>query len=128
MKKSIKMVVCLAIIMSLFALLIGCDLFVDRGTPGTGEVIPELVGTWEWPTYPDWRYVFNADGTGNRGVVGVLETFTWSVDGNTLHIDRDAAARDEIKYERWTMILSGDDLDISSQQEDGLRFQYVRAG
>jgi len=86
-----------------------------------------LVGTWEWEYFYDWRYVFNADGTGDRGIPGVeTETFTWSVSGSRLYINRDFAPVDEIQNEIWTFLIDNNRLALLSQQVHEMMFNYFR--
>ncbi|MCL2521527.1 MAG: DUF5640 domain-containing protein [Erysipelotrichales bacterium] len=98
-------------------LLTGCN---------AGEINQDFVGTWEWLHGPEWRYVFNADGTGNRGVPGDTETFSWSTNNDRININRNQAASGEIRNERWSFIISGNSLTLNSLQEAGLSFSYIR--
>ena len=83
----------------------------------SGEVKPELVGTWLWNSYTRWTYVLNDDGTGIRGTAEENEAITWSVAGETLRINRQGdVPSGEISNERWTLDLSGDYFTIDSQQ------------
>jgi len=87
-----------------------------------------VVGTWNLEGLDSYRYVFNEDGTGSRGGgIFEVETFRWSTSGDRLNINRDEAARGEIRNERWTYSISGNTLTIDSQQESGLVFRLSRA-
>jgi len=49
---------------------------------GTG-LDPELMGTWDMYGLPGWLMIYNADGTGHRGMTGSFEDFTWeTLDGS----------------------------------------------
>lgn len=93
-----------------------------------GEVKPELVGTWMWNNDTRWVYVLNDDGTGTRGYYDEIYPIRWNVSGNTLRIIRQGdIPRGEITNERWTFTLTGDQLNLNSQQAD-FEYQYTRAG
>jgi len=114
----------LLITIGVLALLIGG---LSLTACGGGEQDPAVVGTWEWDMMPEWRYVFNEDGTGDRGVPGIeTETFTWSTNGDRLDIRRDQAPSGEIRNERWTYRISGTSLALDSQQDSTLSFTYNR--
>jgi len=94
---------------------------------GGGEQDSNLVGTWEWEFLDEWTYIFNADGTGSRGIPGVdFESFSWSTAGDRLNINRDSAPSGEISNERWTYTLSGNRLTLHSQQDSSMLYNYNR--
>jgi len=97
-------------------------------TASASSTDSELAGTWAWDHMHEWVYVFNADGTGTRGVEGEMESFTWTIAGtNELRLDRGAGIpAGEIRNERWTYSISGDVLTIDSLQEAGMSFSYIR--
>jgi hypothetical protein len=83
-----------------------------------------LLGLWRWDDRGDFTYVFNADGTGTRGFSDETETFRWAASGVNLNLNRDA--RDEYRRdERWTFVIDGDVLTISSRQEQGMVYSYI---
>ena len=90
-----------------------------------------LVGTWEWDMNPDWRYVFNGDGTGTRGLPGYMhDSFVWWVNGSNLRIDMTAGTTFNSLYrndESWTFTINGNFLTLSSRQEIGMTWTYARA-
>jgi len=97
------------------------------------EVVEEahvnpLVGTWAWDEMAEWRYVFNADGTGSRGIAGIeVQYFIWSTDGTRLNIDLIGELSPLfIRDERWTFSISGDVLTIESLQVDGMVYSYIK--
>jgi len=91
------------------------------------EIDSILVGTWEWDSDPNWRYVFHANGTGNRGIEGeYLETFTWATGARSLlNIDFDGVSIFGVRDERWTYSIVNNSLVLSSRQ-GGDTFSYIR--
>ena len=81
-----------------------------------------LVGAWAWDEGEAYEYLFNANGTGRRGVEMTDETdeFVWVTEGNVLwmHIDGD------IVRERWTFVIANDVLTLTSRQGWGA-FSYL---
>ena len=105
-------------------------------------VAATVVGTWAWDQGPDFLYVFNADGTGTRGVDGLfeLETFFWIINGDTLHINltpeaiglTEAVLAEEgidfdeiIVEEEWAFVIENNVLTITSLQVIGMEFSYI---
>ncbi|MCL1843730.1 MAG: DUF5640 domain-containing protein [Defluviitaleaceae bacterium] len=88
----------------------------------------ELVGVWFWEADSSMRYVLNEDGTGERGFPYVIETFTWEVEDDELHISRDAASRGQVRNEVWEYSLDGDILTLYSRQEYGVVLRYFAEG
>jgi len=77
--------------------------------------------TWAWDGSPDFLYVFNANGTGTRGIIGMAETFAWSIPGNgRLTLDVDGGIN-----EQWDYSISGDVLTIDSRQLPGMSYSYI---
>ncbi|MCL2235001.1 MAG: hypothetical protein FWB98_00995 [Defluviitaleaceae bacterium] len=107
------------------AIFTGCG---DRPVPVTAD--NPLIGTWDWPGLPGF-YVFNADGTGNRG--NGMDHFDWWTDGNLLAMNMTSGVtrdtRGVINNERWDFTLTdnGNTLRIDSRQERGMNFTYTRA-
>ena len=91
--------------------------------------VSPLVGTWTWDVYSGYRYVFNSDGTGNRGIFGeYLMEFTWSAEGNQLNIDIVGyLPANTIRNERWYFVIVGNVLTIESAQIEDMVFNYNRA-
>lgn len=97
----------------------GCVTGLDEG----------LIGEWHWGADAAFTYVFNADGTGERGFPEDIQPFTWatSVQGR-LNIDRVNAPRGEVREERWNFLIVGDELRMESRQVDGPEFVYIAVG
>lgn len=98
-------------ILLLAGLLAGC---------GGGGNDPALVGTWAWDETSSWEWVFEADGSGTRGVQGhQQDSFEWSTNGSrvTLRVDSNR--------ERWDFAVDGDNLTMSS---GNVTYAYSRVG
>lgn len=79
------------------------------GCGGRLVVDEALVGTWHWTEDAQWRYVFNSDGTGQRGEA-VRQAFAWGARGGRLVLDFGPEyARDEYAF-----ALDGSFLSLSS--------------
>lgn len=81
-----------------------------------------LVGTWAWDGNPEWTYVFEANGQGVRGTEENPEPFEWWTtddSGVLMHLG--------LRVDRWTYTVSGDILTITSRQEAGLAYTFIRA-
>ena len=50
-----------------------------------------LVGTWQWDDNTEWTFVFNADGTGQRGLPDSMVDFVWYADDFTLFIEMEGS-------------------------------------
>ena len=88
-----------------------------------GVIDMELVGTWEWNDDPEWRYVFNDAGGGNRGYEGDTDSFRWGVvDGNQLRIFHTMGGMSD----SWNFTITGDSLWLGSGQQAGVEFYYTR--
>ena len=87
-----------------------------------------LIGTWVWVADNNFTYIFNPDGTGERGFAGLpVETFTWRARGMTLNINRtDQIPTDVVRYERWSFAIAHDTLTIVSRQFAGRVFSFER--
>ena len=86
------------------------------GAPAGDEHYAGLVGTWDWDESALFTYVFNADGTGTRGIPGNIESFEWRTIGDNLMID----------FESWTFTIEDGVLTIDSRQIAGMTFSYIR--
>ena len=94
-----------------------------------GEVYEPIIGVWAWEDFVEYRYIFNADGTGERGIPGVVaEYFLWGVSGTTLYIDVIGMLQEGVLFrnQRWTFSIFDGVLTLDSQQIFGARFSYVR--
>ena len=60
-----------------------------------------LVGEWNWSADGAYTYLFNYDGTGERGFPETRDPFTWSTRGTRLNIIRESPMRGEISDEIW---------------------------
>ncbi|MCL2837716.1 MAG: hypothetical protein FWE04_01425 [Oscillospiraceae bacterium] len=97
---------------------------VVNNQPPANNVASALVGTWVWEDAEAYEYIFNADGTGTRGMPGMMDTFTWSTPGSgRLNIDVDGVP----VTEEWNYSIGGVELTIDSRQVPGLAFTYIRA-
>lgn len=88
-----------------------------------------LIGTWVWEGYEGYRYIFNSDGTGNRGIPGVdIAEFIWEVHGYELHINLlGYVPAGIIRYERWAFYYDDYVLILDSLQAFDFWFMYFRA-
>jgi hypothetical protein len=85
----------------------------------------ELTGTWGWEDDEEWVYIFNANGTGTRGLPGGMDSFLWHVDGDHLIIAGPTLEAPHF-VESWTYAISGNALTIDSNQAAGVNFRYIR--
>jgi hypothetical protein len=130
-------------IFALLVVLVGSVMFAGCGSPRederqTVDADNQLIGTWRWDDDPDWRYIFHADGRGERGdpdypeYYGPIQTFTWWTAGDDrLRIDRDdpngsLAAQGYIVEESWSFTITGRTLTLESRQSD-LLYYYSRS-
>jgi hypothetical protein len=97
--------------------------FTACGASGQDE---NLVGTWRWVADGAYTYVFNYDGTGERGFAETNQTFTWATDGDRLEISRDQAMRREIQDETWTFFFFFYTLHMVNTKQEGVEFTYER--
>jgi len=89
----------------------------------------DLVGSWFWDENSGFEYLFNDDGTGIRGWPGESSPFTWSTNGSTLRIVcQGDNAMFGVRHERWTYIVTTDNLSIRSQQSRNMSYSYIRDG
>jgi hypothetical protein len=93
-----------------------------------------LVGIWLWDGYLNWHYVFNADGTGSRGILpDAMDDFTWHVDFNILYIefaefDENRTFKDsDILIEEWAFSYFEQSLILVSRQISAMVYGYIRA-
>ena len=87
---------------------------IDSG-PDT-PTASDLIGTWEWDQNSGYVYVFNEDGTGERGFAPFRRSFQWEIVGGELRIRR----------ERWQVTLVDDVLTITSLQVANMEYHYIR--
>ena len=94
------------------------------------EIDMALVGLWRWDGMTIWRYIFNEDGTGERGINGVqIEQFTWSTVSNiTLNINivSELLFEEQLRYERWAYRIRGNQLTLESLQDETMIYTYFR--
>ena len=125
------------------AILAGLMLFVGCGLFGSGQQPVDannpLIGTWRWDDDSDWRYIFRADGTGERGDpdheywYGPIEHFVWwTVGDDRLRIDLDdpdgsIAAEGYLLEESWNFSITGRTLRLESRQFEDELYYYTRA-
>jgi len=105
-------------------------IFALTGCNDAGETYNSpVVGTWGWDQGDIWRYQFNPDGTGDRGVVGQddFREFTWSTRGDILRINLIGELRDNVtRDELWDFVIVDDVLTITSRQLTHIRWSYNR--
>ena len=65
-----------------------------------------LVGAWTWDYNDEWQFVFNADGTGSRGLARAMTEFTWTADDFNLLITMDGSDTTEV----WNLFMPEDDV------------------
>ncbi|MCL2587899.1 MAG: hypothetical protein FWD84_00640 [Oscillospiraceae bacterium] len=99
----------------------GMEYIYVLDTPAADQTGSDFVGTWAWDGNSSWTYVFDANGTGTRGMPTGRDSFVWwtTADGG---IAMDLGDWIEL----WSYELSGNDLTITSRQEAGVTFSYVR--
>ena len=89
-----------------------------------------LVGLWRWDGMTIWRYVFNEDGTGERGINGVqIEEFTWNTKGNitlNINIASELLFEGQLRYEKWAYRIRGNQLTLESLKDETMTFTYFR--
>ena len=80
----------------------------------------DLYGEWAWDINEDFRYIFNADGTGADIYDGDEISFVWSIDEEFLYID--------FSYwvEIWLVEIDGDILTMTSIDRSGTVWHYIR--
>jgi len=122
-------IVMVAISLGLF---VGCSSHSPGSGGGAQDAAGEqLIGAWAWEELSSYQYLFEPEGFGWRGGgIFELETFEWRAEGNNLLIDLTSGsnfeARNIINYERWTYTINNNRLTITSQQEQGLDYSYIR--
>jgi hypothetical protein len=87
---------------------------------GVGEVALALVGTWHWDMDFDWRYVFEADGTGTFGWYEEPVEFVWGVADDVLRILTWHGALDS-----WNFDIDEDFLRLEARNRHDV-FYYIR--
>jgi len=80
-----------------------------------------LGSTWSWDGGPLFVYTFNADGTGTRGIPGMMESFNWAIP-EAGHILMDVGTM----VESWSYTITGNVFTITSRQVPGMTFSYIR--
>jgi len=91
---------------------------VDHVAPVSGD--HEIVGIWEWDTTDTYIYIFNADGSGSRGVSPTIQRFTWEIEDDGLTM---AVGRTE---EEWSWVINDNTLTITSRQVRNMQYSYNR--
>lgn len=107
-------VICLFVL--LFAALVACG--------GSGNIDEALVGEWLFEGTADWTYIFNEDGSGERGSVEI-QTFTWSVRNND-RIELNFGAG--FQNQTWDYTITGDTLHMANRGGERESFNYFRVG
>jgi len=85
--------------------------------------------TWNWEDNAAFQYVFNADGTGQRGGGGAtVEQFNWSAEGDHLQIESPdgEVLMFNVAQESWTYDILDGTLTLESRQGGGT-YVYVLA-
>lgn len=97
----------------LFAALSACD---------SGDNIDEaLVGEWLRESTYNWTYIFNEDGTGERGAVEI-QTFTWSV----IRDDRVLLDFAGFRNQTWYYTIDGPTLNMIHRGNESENINYFR--
>ncbi|MCL2225760.1 MAG: DUF5640 domain-containing protein [Defluviitaleaceae bacterium] len=90
-----------------------------------------LIGEWLWAEDGAYTYVFNYDGTGERGFPENMAEFTWSTNRSRLNISHETTARNEIRDEVWDFEIYEGVLTITNDNrtaiERGHSFSYFPA-
>jgi len=76
--------------------------------------------TWTWDVMPMYTYTFNADGTGTRGMPGLIAHFEWSIPEAGVFMISTALA-----VESWDYTIENNVFTITSRQIPGLTYSYV---
>ena len=76
-----------------------------------------LLGRWSWEENANYVYYFDENGRGSRGVPTETESFTWHTIGDTLNVILEEHEPGEIQGERWSFVISGNTLTITSLQK-----------
>jgi len=91
-----------------------------------GAQSPELVGTWVWES-SSWKYLFNEDGTGTRGVPDERETFRWSnPEAGRLTIRLESPQAGQRRTEEWDYTVTDTTLAMENRRNRGIRSSYKR--
>jgi len=91
--------------------------------------VSPIVGTWVWDYDADYIYIFNSDGTGQRGFIvdGDIDVFTWEVVGAQLHINLIGDILEGmIRNQVWNFTLADNVLTLESAQIEDVVFSYIR--
>lgn len=92
-------ILCLTLAMFAFAACSKDSDKADRAFVASEEEKAPIVGEWGYETNSEWKYVFEADGTGSYIFGGEPLTFTYEDDGEILKIKYDNADNvNEFKY------------------------------
>jgi len=91
-----------------------------------GEVDQSLVGAWYWNTNFFWEYVFDADGTGRRGIMGEMSSFTWGVVDDTMRIRLNTVPAGHSRNEHWTFDIDDGSLRLENRHDSRQAFSYIR--
>ncbi|MCL2398676.1 MAG: hypothetical protein FWC91_02890 [Defluviitaleaceae bacterium] len=106
MKKFLSL---LLLVMSMFLVGCGSRLYADS----------TFVGTWYWDDNVQFTYIFNADGSGQRGDAQI-HTFNWGTRNGELIINQGSAFRNE----EWSYSIDGRLMTLSSDQGT---FRYLNS-
>ena len=93
-----------------------------------GEVDSAFIGSWAWDGNIFWEYVFNADGTGTRGLPDDMDGFTWGILDDMLRIRLNSVPLGAARNEHWNFTLSGDSLDLVNRHASSQAFSYTLDG
>jgi len=117
--KLIKLISISALMIMLVFGLTGCMGLASQDLSGHA-----LVGVWNWDDNTLWQYIFNDDGTGERGLPDSLQSFNWSDQGDG-HIRINAIL---FLNEEWNYSINDNILTLDSRQTAGLTYHYRRDG
>lgn len=106
-----------------------------------GIIDPAFIGRWVWEAYPLWRYHFEYDGTGTRGIPAhgtqqaQIDRIIWGVHNNELRIlpsPLPALGQPQQRIvhlsalERWAFTLDNGVLALENLNDPEMVFVYVK--
>jgi hypothetical protein len=86
-----------------------------------------LFGEWNWNADAAYTYIFNEDGTGERGFPETRDPFTWETRGERLNIFRENALHGEVRDEVWDYEIEDALFTITSRQREDVYHSYLPA-
>ncbi|MCL2195406.1 MAG: hypothetical protein FWB76_05585 [Oscillospiraceae bacterium] len=105
--------------------------FTGCGSPLSNH---ELVGTWIWDADTNVHYVFNGDGTGNRGgnspyvTPSWIQAFDWSVNESEVVLHFPNIEPGYVNRETHIFTITGNILNLVRRDNPAENFNYIRLG